>query len=79
MKICMLQNCFPIFTNNKCLIHFFIRLSGHLCLEILDHHNDLLHRRHIHRICSESSGKEKEKRQHCRKIKRKPGYFFSYA
>ena len=59
----MLQNCFPIFTNNKCLIHFFIRLSGHLCLEILDHHNDLLHRRHIHRICSESSGKEKEKRQ----------------
>ena len=66
-------NCFPIFTKNKCPIHFFIRLSSHLGLEILDHHNDLLHRRHIHRICSVSSGKEEEKRQHCRKIKRKPG------
>ena len=67
---------FPNLYQKKCPIHVFIRLSGHLCLEILDHHNDLLHRRHIHRICSESSGKEKEKRQHCRKIKREAWLLF---
>ena len=32
---------FPNLYQKKCPIHVFIRLSSHLCLEILDHHDDL--------------------------------------